>query len=28
MMGQKGAGIIRHHYDEMMKLVNKLPGSK
>jgi hypothetical protein len=28
MMGPKGAGIIRHHYDEMMKLVNKLPPSK
>jgi hypothetical protein len=25
MMGQKGAEIIRHHYDEMMKLVDKLP---
>lgn len=24
MMGQKGADIIRHHYDEMMKLVDKL----
>jgi len=28
MMGQKGTDIIRHHYNEMMKLVNKLPGSK
>jgi hypothetical protein len=27
MMGEKGAEIIRHHYDEMMKLVNKLPQS-
>src|SRR3989475_12704093 len=27
MMGQKGTDIIRHHYNEMMKLVNKLPGS-
>jgi len=25
MMGEKGASIIRDHYDEMMKLVNKLP---
>lgn len=25
MMGPQGAGIIRDHYDEMMKLVNKLP---
>lgn len=25
MMGPPGADIIRHHYDEMMKLVNKLP---
>lgn len=25
MMGPKGADIIRHHYDEMMKLVDKLP---
>ncbi len=25
MMGQRGADIIRHHYDEMMKLVTKLP---
>ena len=28
MMGEKGAGIIRHHYDEMMKLVDKLPDAK
>ena len=25
MMGQKGADIIKHHYNEMMKLVTKLP---
>ncbi len=25
MMGPQGADIIRHHYDEMMKLVSKLP---
>jgi hypothetical protein len=25
MMGPQGADIIRHHYDEMMKLVNRLP---
>jgi len=25
MMGEKGTAIIKHHYDEMMKLVNKLP---
>ncbi len=25
MMGAQGAEIIRHHYDEMMKIVNKLP---
>jgi hypothetical protein len=24
MMGPKGADIINHHYDEMMKLVNRL----
>ena len=24
MMGPKGSGIIQHHYDEMMKLVNRL----
>ena len=24
MMGPQGADIIRHHYDEMMKLVNRL----
>lgn len=27
MMGDKGASIIRHHYDEMMKLVSRMPGS-
>jgi len=25
MMGPKGSDIIRHHYDEMMKLVSRLP---
>ncbi len=25
MMGLQGAGIIQHHYDEMMKLVDRLP---
>lgn len=25
MMGPKGSQIIQHHYEEMMKLVNKLP---
>jgi hypothetical protein len=25
MMGPQGAGIIQHHYDEMMKLVERLP---
>jgi hypothetical protein len=25
MMGPQGSGIIQHHYDEMMKLVNRLP---
>jgi hypothetical protein len=25
MMGPKGASIIEHHYEEMMKLVNRLP---
>jgi hypothetical protein len=25
MMGPKGSEIIRHHYQEMMKLVEKLP---
>ena len=25
MMGPRGADIIRHHYSEMMKLVNRLP---
>jgi len=24
MMGPRGAGIIQHHYDEMMKLVDRL----
>jgi hypothetical protein len=24
MMGEKGAAIIKHHYEEMMKLINKL----
>jgi hypothetical protein len=24
MMGPQGSGIIQHHYDEMMKLVNRL----
>lgn len=24
MMGEKGSAIIRHHYEEMMKLVHKL----
>jgi len=24
-MGPKGSEIIRHHYDEMMKLVTRLP---
>ena len=24
MMGPQGAGIIQHHYDEMMKLVDRL----
>ena len=28
MMGPKGADIIRHHYDEMMKLVVKMPATK
>ena len=28
MMGPQGAGIIKHHYDEMMKLVTKLPETK
>jgi hypothetical protein len=28
MMGQKGTVIIREHYDEMMKLVNKLPPNR
>jgi len=27
MMGSAGAEIIRHHYAEMMKLVDKLPNS-
>ncbi len=25
MMGPRGVGIIQHHYDEMMKLVDRLP---
>ncbi len=25
MMGPKGSEIIEHHYEEMMKLVNRLP---
>ena len=25
MTGPQGAGIIQHHYDEMMKLVDRLP---
>lgn len=25
MMGPQGAGIIEHHYQEMMKLVDRLP---
>ena len=25
MMGPQGTGIIQHHYDEMMKLVDRLP---
>ncbi len=25
MMGPQGSEIIKHHYDEMMKLVDKLP---
>jgi hypothetical protein len=25
MMGPQGAGIIQHHYNEMMKLVDRLP---
>jgi phosphoglycolate phosphatase-like HAD superfamily hydrolase len=25
MMGPQGAGIIQHHYDEMVKLVDRLP---
>ena len=27
MMGPAGADIIRHHYNEMMKLVDKLPNT-
>jgi hypothetical protein len=27
MMGDRGADIIRHHYDEMMSLVTRLPGT-
>ncbi len=26
MMGPQGTEVIRHHYEEMMKLVEKLPG--
>lgn len=26
MMGPQGAGIIEHHYSEMMKLVNRMKG--
>ncbi|MFQ5908808.1 MAG: hypothetical protein ACE5JE_08310 [Thermoplasmata archaeon] len=25
MMGDRGADVIRHHYDEMMKLVSRMP---
>ncbi|MCJ2531921.1 MAG: hypothetical protein LN413_06440 [Candidatus Thermoplasmatota archaeon] len=25
MMGDQGADVIRHHYDEMMKLVTRMP---
>ncbi len=25
MMGEQGAEVIRHHYDEMMKLVTRMP---
>ncbi len=25
MMGHEGADVIRHHYDEMMKLVSRMP---
>ena len=25
MMGDRGVGVIRHHYAEMMKLVSRLP---
>ncbi len=25
MMGNRGAEVIRHHYDEMMKLVTRMP---
>jgi hypothetical protein len=25
MMGPQGSSIIEHHYDEMMKLVNRMP---
>ncbi len=28
MMGPQGADIIRHHYDEMMTLVDRLPPDK
>lgn len=26
MMGPRGSGIIKEHYEEMMKLLDKLPG--
>src|SRR5215470_12859536 len=28
MMGPQGAEIIQHHYDEMIKLVNRLPSDQ
>ncbi len=28
MMGDRGADIIRHHYQEMMKLVDRLPATR
>ena len=27
MMGDRGAEVIRHHYDEMLSLVTRLPGT-